>query len=1501
MFNREVPLPESRVFRDRRNREEKPASPPDIEKIGGIRLPSEDDPGTGNIIIRGKPGTGKTTLALQIATSCYGQGTTCQYAIANNYFLATYISFEQPIEFVYTKACHFGWQQYLRPITHLHNLSSPPTPRELGETLALILLQDKLCPFREEINNLTASHSVEPLADNSPRDLDEKIRRDLNEKMRRTKGTIRRLLVDDLKAAIKLLDKIIFSTTEQNEKIIIKYNNLVDKSNKLSESLPSRSPIEEVQLTDIQESLNDVMIAIITFAKSMTVAHIKFTKTKDEGRDVEELRKNASDIMLRLCLTISQTMSLQQIISGSFSDTDTASLSSKLYTLTSELISLADGYAEKRKCLARKAACKAARKATGEKDKTADTAWKLTAVLRDVEGDIRAISMNDNLKTVNGQPKYSIADLLDLYNDCMQFIIRFLSETQNDYMRSILKAFNSICGIIQRTLALFSDLALLIQQNREQSGQQGILDEDDRLLQCVLLPALTPRSVTPQVAESDQLFWDRYHQLEALLVGAHYIRKQMQLMAKVLLTEEELKQQIAEQTSKLPVLLTDERHSADDINETPEISIELYNRLKGIPYDLRVICLDSLNVFSDRPLTREEIYRLFDLFRRYGVVGIFTLEEDEESTIVDPAVQASRETAEYLADLVVHLDIADDQGYLVRHFEVVKSRYHHQTYGKHPFRLEHSPLHRLPTRLTSVLPRDSGIIIYPSLHYLVSETNQSLRTDNPDEDWRYHRLYYRNSQDETMTSRDEQKKENDDDPSTRRNFSTGIKGLDYILPQNVRKESIIALKGPRDTFKTTAALNFLFDGLRRGEDVLLLHLSESCRELRQTTVSLDMLPIDNNLWGFTEDNNPAFHPDNLDFVHAKRRQTTKYETWTWRYSGAGGMVGTLTEFAFKSGMIVPEQLMEMVRQTFYEKKITRVVLDDVSLIGLSYPLLGSSLTSGDIFLSILIHFLRNHQVGATIVGTTGLVEKENDIVDKACLLASAVVNFDFRDIFGDRYVIVTGEGLISSSSRGAGHRIELVPGVTRLKYDNLPTDIKRALYIDCEYLEGLVGFDTSHIHRPGVLMHMFAETGIQQKYNDSIRTMLSFAFGETPGVPKKSSQSKTVDEQSKTSKREEILVRNFDSMDSGPFHQSLGLLQGKPLDSTVIATIDEFWLEFFQQQSTSPKLFDLPLVALNEVKGLKELLKELNAKNNYAIPYYRNILVIACAKNDVSIPEGDNFTWESFATEFENNTFQLEIDHTARETLSCLLLDALISGYKRDKNNNSITATKNAESSEIDHQLTTSLESIPEDKFDADIHKSNLVVREVSSLIKLLRPCCLRYKKNEQSNSESPDDTTSMLRFSLPVRDTEESIELQHGHVKKSPEPRLKTDADVYICWYTQLRELVQVAGDSKDKSHLANKLLIYKLPGGGFTGDWHLGILNGSVSINLGSQIIKTLTNVTEEYNRLVQGVGLPVRDSFYKAEEACNFTAWAQSQELIQKVQDFRSTANRWDARLA
>jgi hypothetical protein len=96
----------------------------------------------------------------------------------------------------------------------------------------------------------------------------------------------------------------------------------------------------------------------------------------------------------------------------------------------------------------------------------------------------------------------------------------------------------------------------------------------------------------------------------------------------------------------------------------------------------------------------------------------------------------------------------------------------------------------------------------------------------------------------------------------------------------------------------------------------------------------------------------------------------------------------------------------------------------------------------------------------------------------------------------------------------------------------------------------------------------------------------------------------------------------------------------------------------------------------------------------------------------------------------------------------------------------------------------------------------------------------------------------------------------------------LPSDSGVYLCWYSELRDLID------REPALATRLEVIPLPAGGFTGDWFLGIAQGSVSVSLGQKVLSLLSTRQHQYRRFREGVGLPVLDEFYDGRG--DFYAW-------------------------
>lgn len=915
---------------------------------------------------------------------------------------------------------------------------------------------------------------------------------------------------------------------------------------------------------------------------------------------------------------------------------------------------------------------------------------------------------------------------------------------------------------------------------------------------CILMPSLSPRPIESSPA-GESLFATRFHQLERLLEAGERLNGVMR-------------------------------------KKSPE---ECYVR-----HFLPLVVVDSLNMLGLRALNREEIYRLFALFRRCGTTGVFVVETTQDTPFDST-----------MADVVISMKMEEDQEYTLRYLEIEKSRYYHQVYGRHAFRT--SPL---PSReqqvpivpgydnpLASEKPPKHGVVVFPSLHYLVLKTDREPPLEHSRE-------------------------------SEASQYDFGIKAFTRILPANLTRGQVVMLEGPRGTFKTSIALNFLARGFRDQESVLLIRLSDiglfqqdKQHRLRHfPRLSEDMVLRRFSDKGDARNGEIPFIWETLRNVTLKDKRseditaydhadhlwhnlapTSKMDINVWASTAHKDLKfkPRLFEIAFKGGFLLPEEFVQIVREILIRRKdnerIRRIVLDDVSQIGVSYPFLRHSRTTGDFFLAAFVHLMRNHRVDLVMTGTTGQLAVANDAVSRGAALADTVVSCKSMDVFGGRYVVISGEGLIAgkgSESRTVG---ESVPAVVHLTNEYGP----EVFTVNDKFLEGLVGLDSGKVQRPGVSIHLFQENSLTHgAYNRRVELMVRAALAreghiepmsEMPSSEK--SRGFSLQPESTTGN---VTVRGFGSDESDVIHHSLEVLRaGAPLDRTVLYTVDEFW-------ETNDKLKErlIPLAPediapdLTKTKG-----GEFTARDSFAAqrhdekfgreaqqvwPYYLNVLLLAY-RRELDREKEKARSWQSLKDMLASQRLEEQTDGrlpinrrfwfdiSAPETLSCVLMDALLSGWRKREG--------------------TRLSKGISEMFDEETHLTEAMTKEIRALHWLF-----------QENG--------FTEMSERNRETYRRV--------------LAPDAGVYVCWYSQLQELV-----AREPS-LATELEVCFLPGNGFTGDWYIGIAHGSVSTDLGATIIRMLCSKEEEYKRSTK-VGLPVRKSWY--DEDAKFYAWPKGSNVL------------------
>jgi len=825
-----------------------------------------------------------------------------------------------------------------------------------------------------------------------------------------------------------------------------------------------------------------------------------------------------------------------------------------------------------------------------------------------------------------------------------------------------------------------------------------------------------------------------------------------------------------------------------------------------------LVVIDSLNMLGLRMPEREEVLQLFALFRRYNTVGVCTVETGQPTPFDST-----------MADIVISLERTEDQGYALSYLEVEKSRFTRNVHGRHPFKTlpwegKDVKVPAIPGKPFDVREPRCGVVVYPSIHYV------------------------------------KQKRQRERGRAQKGLFGLGIRGIDsHVLPGTLRRGSTLTIEGPRATFKTTFALNFLFHGLVRGESGMLIRLHDAPR-LRpgpKRRVLPDLRPRVSQLVLCGGEGFNGFKWSDLKCVEkpilGRRRlreygssvgeehlgsraveprwgnligsQKAEISVWTYRAEQREGGEPQLFEIDFKSGALLPEEMIQIIEDLLIRQRgtnLARAVLDDVASIGVSYPLLRGSRTTGDLFLPVLIDFLRSSGLDLVVTGTTGGAAPSDDVVKRVCSLADSVVSCRSRDVFGERYVIVRGEGLVASVGKAQEEAGESVPGVVQL----MDVRGRPSFAVRHDYLEGLVGFDGPRIYRPGLSVYVFEENDtIHKLYNDELVAMLhaGMASGAVDRGYERENAFGSAD----------VAIDRFPSGKSEAVHDARAVLRGAPLDKTVLCTVDEFWATTEEIRDSlvesTPALYYRNVLLLAYRNDVQSELGRLRSPEKHKgqssgvtrrPQSWRNVVQAARQIAEQLREQAKQKHRGSGTGKSDVGMRDFWFDMSATETVSCALMDALAAGCAQDSRWERIQGMG-------------------------------------------------RIFEQEKLSPGQLDELESLCELFAnvgPMEDCDRSV--------------LPPNAAVYLCWYSQLRELIHRNQD------LAECLNVCALPGRGFQGDWYVGIVKGSVSIALGNSILNMVTRQEEDYKRFARGVGMPAGDAFY--DEGLGFFSWPRGRHV-------------------
>lgn len=163
--------------------------------------------------------------------------------------------------------------------------------------------------------------------------------------------------------------------------------------------------------------------------------------------------------------------------------------------------------------------------------------------------------------------------------------------------------------------------------------------------------------------------------------------------------------------------------------------------------------------------------------------------------------------------------------------------------------------------------------------------------------------------------------------------SSGIEGLDEILDGGYTPHRLYLLEGVPGSGKTTMAMQFLLEGLRRGETVLYVTLSETRTELTEAAASHgwslegmhihELLPMGNQL--DPESQYTMFHPSEVELADTTGRMLEEVE----RLKPDRVVFDSLAEIRLLAGTLLRFRRQVLaLKQYFAGRGTTVLLLDD---------------------------------------------------------------------------------------------------------------------------------------------------------------------------------------------------------------------------------------------------------------------------------------------------------------------------------------------------------------------------------------------------------------------------------------------------------------------------------------------------------------------------------------------------------------------------------------------